>query len=150
MECGICALLALVHTTQLTYLHASGVRTDNDFDQEESETFKKIRSKCLANLAASEESEWDLSGYHFGDLDVSAIVKAVNGNTTVTKLNLSENYFTETGLADIVKMMETNSTIQKVDLSGASVLVVDEINTQNPKRFNMSRCGSMLCCSFYE
>ena len=119
--------LALAHTTQLTYLRASGVRTDNDFDEEESETFKKIRSKCLTNLAASEESAWDLSGYHFGDLDVSAIVKALDGNTTVITLNLSENYFTETGLAEIFKIIETNSTITKIDLSGASVLVVDEI-----------------------
>ena len=97
------------------------MRTDNDFDEEESETFKKIRSKCLTNLAASEESAWDLSGYHFGDLDVSAIVKALDGNTTVNSLNLSENYFTEVGLAEIAKMMETNSTIVKVDLSGACV-----------------------------
>ena len=127
---GVCASLiaGLQYSTHIS-LHPSGVRTDNDFDEEESETFQTIRSKCLTNLTASKEAMWDLSGYHFGDLDVSAIVKALDGNTTVTSLDLSNNRFTEIGLKEIAKMMETNSTIAKIDLSGARALDVDENNT---------------------
>ena len=121
------------------------VFTDNDFDKKESANFKTIFAKCLTNsiasLLASDDKAWDFSGKSLSDADIPAIVKALDGNTTVTSLDLSDNCFTETGLADIVKMMETNSTITKIELSGASVLVMDGNDTQNPKRVNMSRCG---------
>ena len=91
---------------------------DNDFDTEESATYKAIMRKCLSNVIASDEDSWNFGGAEFGDADVAAIVKGLEGNTTVTKLDLCDNRFTEAGLQEIAKMMENNSTIETVLLSG--------------------------------
>ena len=96
------------------------VSTVNDFDKDESATYKAIMHKCLSNLIASDEERWNFGGAAFDDADVATIVKGLEGNTTVTELDLAYNRFTEAGLQEIAKMMENNSTITSVDLDGAS------------------------------
>ena len=94
------------------------VSADNDFDTEESATYKAIMHKCLSNVIASDEETWNFEGAAFDDTDVATIAKGLEGNTTVTKLDLCDNRFTEAGLQELAKMMENNSTIKTVLLSG--------------------------------
>ena len=70
------------------------------------------------------DTSWGLRGYKFADTDVLGIVKRLEGNTTVTELNISSNSFTDAGLQEIAKMMEGNSTIVRMNLSGAPCLLV--------------------------
>ena len=70
------------------------------------------------------DTSWGLRGYKFADTDVLAIAKRLEGNTTVTELNMSSNSFTDAGLQEIAKMMEGNSTIVRMNLSGAPCLLV--------------------------
>ena len=97
------------------------VSTVNGVYTEESATYKAIMRKCLSNLIASDEEtwEWNFRGAAFDDADVAAIVKGLEGNTSVTKLDLRDNRFTEAGLQELAKIMKNNSTIKTVLLSGA-------------------------------
>ena len=94
---------------------------DNDFDPEESAAYQAIMSKCLSNFIGSNEasSTWDLRRFALGDADMATIVKGLEGNTTVEKLDLSDHRFTEAGLQELAKMMEKNSTITSVDFTGS-------------------------------
>ena len=98
------------------------VSTGNDFDPEESAAYQAIMSKCLSNVIASGEKnwKWNNNSFPFGDADAATIVKGLEGNTTVTELDLAYKYFTEAGLQEIAKMMENNSTITSVDLNSKS------------------------------
>ena len=101
------------------------VSADNDFEPDESATYNAIMSKCLSNLIASSNTTWtwELNCSAFGVTDASTIAKGLEGNTSVTELDLSYATFTEAGLQEIVKMMEGNSTIITVNLAGASLSV---------------------------
>ena len=137
------------------------VFSDNDFDEDESATLKTIISKCLTNSiatlnACSEPTSWDLKGASFDDTHASAIVKALDGKTNLTWLDLSDNCFTETGLTKIAKMMETNSNIMSVYFSGAFVSFVEQ-DRHHSKRVHTITCRLIdysnivcftCCCRF--
>ena len=123
------------------------VSADNDFDPEESVTYKAIMSKCLSNLIASKdesEGSWNLRGCKFGDADALTIVKGLEGNTTVTELDLFDNCFTEVGLQAIAKMMEGNSTVITVDLGGNSG--VDEKDSAACKEIKLKCRQNLVSC----
>ena len=134
--------------------------TANDFNEDESASCKTIVSKCLTNsiasFDASEERLWDLCGASLCDVHVSAIVKALEDNTKILSLDLSDNCFTETGLTKIAKMMETNSNIMSVYFSGAFVSSVEQ-DRHHSKRVHTITCRLIdysnivcftCCCRF--
>ena len=82
-------------------------------------------SKCLSNSIASSNTTWtrELNCSAFGVTDASTIAKGLEGNTSVTELDLSYATFTEVGLQEIVKMLEGNSTIITVNFTCAFLSV---------------------------
>ena len=91
--------------------------------------YQAIMSKCLSNVIASGKTtwEWNINNVPFGDADAATIAKALEGNTSVTELELAYQKFKEAGLQEIAKMMENNSTITRVNLRSASLFWLGHI-----------------------
>ena len=108
------------------------VSPGDDFDKDESPAYKAIIRKALGNLIASTNewrSTWNFRGFGLDDTDAATLAKGLDGNTIITKIDMTSNHFTEVGLQELAKMMENNSTITRMYLRCAFLAVGVEHTT---------------------
>jgi hypothetical protein len=74
------------------------------------------------------ETSFDVSNTGLGEASCEAIFRALKGNTTYTKLIISENIIRSAGAEWIAKLLKINTTITDVECRSCSIEKVGHIN----------------------